>query len=184
MKWLYITVSILVILALVALGAYFLIRPSTPAASTTPGQGTNPFGTPAGSTPGATRASSTPTLLITTTDGNQLTVPDFTQENQPSTASPVNGYRVAGSEIAGSGGAGFQVAYFPDQSYFDIAILAEPLGQNRFVAEEALRSRLGLSQTQMCSLNVKVFVLGEANETFAGRDLGLSYCPGATVLPN
>lgn len=56
-----------------------------------------------------------------------------------------------------------------------------PLGDIRAEAEADLRRRLPLNPLQLCRLNIEVYV-GRSSE-FAGRDLGLSFCPSATRLP-
>jgi hypothetical protein len=49
-------------------------------------------------------------------------------------------------------------------------------------AEAALQELLGLPQEAMCELQITVNTPRTTSEEFSGRDLGLSFCPGATAL--
>ncbi|MDB5265787.1 MAG: hypothetical protein JWM39_500 [Parcubacteria group bacterium] len=137
-------------------------------------QAPNPF---ASTTSGNISPSQTP-LPLTLTDGSSLSVPDFTKQNQPSVAGPDTGYQAAGSS-AGD----YQILYFPQGSYFLISLLNEPIGATRLAAQGALESKLGLTDAQMCKLNIEVRTTIAVNDTFGGKNLGISFCPGATKLP-
>lgn len=162
----------LVLILSVLLGAYVVIhRMAAPAGQQPSGQ--NPFASTTGQGTG-----SVGDLQVMLTDGTKTSIPDFTKQNQPPIAGPDTGYQVAGS-VDGA----YQTLYFPQDSYFLISLLGEPLGQNRIAAENALRDKLGLSDEQLCKLNVEVRTTSGVNDTYAGKDLGLSFCPGATKLP-
>ena len=62
-------------------------------------------------------------------------------------------------------------------------IQAEPIGTVRKTAEQALKNRLGLPDAQICNLDTQVWVNPGTNDTYAGRDLGISFCPGSIKLP-
>lgn len=66
---------------------------------------------------------------------------------------------------------------------FVIALTEEPVGQARLEMEQFMLTTLGVTQQQMCSLNYYVGVTSYLNPQFAGKNLGFSFCPGATVLP-
>lgn len=161
------------------MGGYFLLSgvgsvPEPTATTTSP----NPFGNPAGSiTPVTTTPTSDSTPLVFR-DNSTVVVSNFIPANQPTWANTTSGYL-----IAGSGEDVYEITFIPQSSYFSIGILAEPLGSNRLLAEQALQQKLRLSVAQICKLSIQVFTSISVNETYAGRDLGLSFCPGATVLP-
>jgi hypothetical protein len=117
-------------------------------------------------------------LPLVLKDGTRVQVPDFTKQNQPPYANATDGY-VAGGSVDGD----FSIEYFPDGSYFDIVLNTEPLGASRKKAEAALRSQLNLSNAQLCKLNTQVVTTRGVNEQYSGHNLGLSFCPGATSLP-
>ena len=148
------------------------------------GLGNNPFGNPAGNattTGGSTGSGSGttgPTIPVTLNNGSTVAVPDFTQTNQPSYASATNGYQVAGAD-----NADFQILYYPQNSGFNITLNKEPIGSVRLEAEAALRAQLRLTNTQLCALTVQVATTMDINPTYSGENLGLSFCPGAVVLP-
>lgn len=170
-----IVLAVLAVLLLLA-GAYVLLNKKT---DTTTPAGQNPFGssTNTGTVPGGT-TSGTPNLSVPLKDGTHVSIPDFTKQDQPSIAGPDTGYQVAGSETAD-----YQILFFPNDSYFLISLFVEPLGQTRRDAEAALRTKLPLTDTQLCALNSEVMTTADVNETYAGSSLGLSFCPGSTKLP-
>ncbi|MFA6408276.1 MAG: hypothetical protein WCW36_02285 [Candidatus Paceibacterota bacterium] len=77
----------------------------------------------------------------------------------------------------------YVIAYISSTQYFNIALLQEPIGSVRIEAEQYLMAHLGISQDQMCLLNYMVSVPDRVNSQFSGRNLGFSFCQGATVLP-
>jgi hypothetical protein len=172
-RTIFIALGILVIL-IVILGVVFFIRiamhPATPQPVTE-----NPFASSTNTTGGNI---SGPSLPVTLTDGSRVAVPDFTKTPQPDWAGASAGYQVSGSEHAD-----YQILFYPDNSGFLISILKEPLGQSRLEAEKALRETLKLSDAQLCKLSSQVSTSISVNEQYAGQDLGLSFCPGATKLP-
>ncbi len=79
--------------------------------------------------------------------------------------------------------ADFTVKYDDNAKAFAVGIATEPIGEVRRRAEEFLAKKLGLTEDQMCALNYYVGTTYWVNETYAGVNLGWSYCPGATPLP-
>lgn len=176
MKRTYLFFGSLVVIALGAIAYAFsppVMSPGNQAASST-----NPFGSPAGSISGTNTNSSSTALTLQLQDGSQVSVPNFTKENQPPTANAESGYQVAGGNTSD-----FQILYYPQNSGILISLFAEPLGAVRLAAENALRARFGLSDSQLCKLIVDVRTTADVNSTYAGRNLGLSFCPGSVTLP-
>ena len=122
------------------------------------------------------------TLALVRQNGTAVMVPDFTTTNQPSWASAEAGYQVAGSNTGP-----FQIIYTPPQrggwSYINIVLTAQPLSTDRTAAEKILRVKLGLSKKEMCTLDIQVHANPGMAPAYAGRNLGLSYCPHAVPLP-
>lgn len=172
-----------IILALVVIGAvWYALTPkpaSAPAQNAQSGN-QNPFGQSSGyvSATTTTAAGSSGSLMIAPASGAAIAVPDFTKTNQPPGADAASGYQVAGSDTSS-----FQILYYPGNSGFLVSLLSEPLGAARTAAEAALRATLKLSDAQLCSLTVDVRTSADVNSVYAGRNLGLSFCPGATKLP-
>jgi cytoskeletal protein RodZ len=168
-----IIIAVVVLIAVALLGfVVFTLTMKKPATVTnTP----NPFGTS-----GTVSANeSTATLK----NGSTVTIPDPTKIPQPEGYVPSQGYQVAGSDTGN-----FQVLYFSAKNggteEFLISILSEPIGANRLAAEKELQQKTGLTNDQMCQLSdVEVYVDSGVNDSYAGRNLGLSFCPGATKLP-
>lgn len=117
-------------------------------------------------------------LLLPLRGGAEVYVPDFTKENQPEIAGPETGYHVANAAEER-----YRILYFPQGAYFLVSLYTEPLGETRLAAESELRQKLQLSNNELCALNLEVRTNIYTNETYAGRNLGLSFCPGAVPLP-
>jgi hypothetical protein len=77
----------------------------------------------------------------------------------------------------------YNILYYPAQNSFNIGIATEPLGPVRLEAEQYLMNALGISEQQMCELNYYVGTTVYVNPQYAGKNLGFSFCPGATALP-
>lgn len=76
----------------------------------------------------------------------------------------------------------YAVTFIDATSYFNIALLAEPIDEARTEAEAYLQKQLGITPGQMCQLKYMVSVPVRVNQTYAGQNLGFSFCPGATPL--
>ena len=121
-----------------------------------------------------------------------MTVKDFlhNKETVPDTVNP--GYFYLAGSIGYCLGDGscpsgyktndFSISFHNADGAFTIELLAEPIAAARAEAELFLLDRLGISQAQMCLLNYWVGVPDSVNATFAGKNLGFSFCPGATQL--
>lgn len=168
---------ILSALIFIAIGAYFFLSRGQDVAP--PAQfGGNPFGFAGTGTVGTENA-----LELVLEDGSSVSIPDFTKIDQPEWAGESAGY-----QVAGNADADFLITYIPADTYgsqaqFLVSLATEPLGEIRADAEAALRTRLSLSNQELCGLDVQVWTDDAVNAAYAGRDLGLSFCPGATVLP-
>ena len=77
----------------------------------------------------------------------------------------------------------FNITYDAAHQFFTIALVAEPLGAVRSKAEHFLLNALGITETQLCTLNYYVGTISALNDLYAGKNLGFSFCPNATVLP-
>jgi hypothetical protein len=77
----------------------------------------------------------------------------------------------------------YGVYYNSGPESFTISLTKEPIGHARLDMEQFMIATLGITQEQMCNLNYLVGVTKYVSEQFAGKNLGFSFCPGATVLP-
>ncbi len=77
----------------------------------------------------------------------------------------------------------FNITYDAAHQFFTIALLSEPLGKARTGAEQFLLNALGISETKLCTLNYYLGTVSALNDRYAGKNLGFSFCPNATVLP-
>ena len=77
----------------------------------------------------------------------------------------------------------YEIDYTARDQSFGIALYQEPLGQYRITAEQDLMTRLGISEADMCRLNYVIAAGPGVNDAYSGKNLGFSFCPGATPLP-
>ncbi|MCX6786659.1 MAG: hypothetical protein NTU85_02495 [Candidatus Kaiserbacteria bacterium] len=105
---------------------------------------------------------------------------------------PNRGYYYLGYHTSGDGVVDptatndppYLIEYIKSEQYFIIELLKEPIGTTRLIAEQYLMAHLGISQDQMCQLNYSVSVPNRVNSQYASKNLGFSFCLGATKLPN
>ncbi|KND50806.1 MAG: hypothetical protein AB202_00160 [Parcubacteria bacterium C7867-007] len=171
--------SVVVVVALVAMGVFLVMtNSSNPSGIAT---STNPFGNPGlGGGQGTTTMSEI--ISIKNRDGEIRTVPDFTKDHPSIEQTSGTYYYVTQNEQNEEMYPDFSIVYGSDSS-LSIGIFAEPLGASRLHAEQVLKKLLGLSNSELCKLDVAVMVPVDVSETYAARDLGLSFCPGAVKLP-
>jgi len=198
-KTLIISIGVVVIIGLVAL-AYWLTGPvSQPTTVTNTSSGQN-VGLPVVGQAGQnttvtvpkTTATSTSvtTMLVAAANGGTVQTSNFI--NDSTTAKdPINpGYYYLGYHVnegvpdtTATDTPPYVIEYISATQYFNIALLQEPIGSVREEAQQYLIARLGISQDQLCRLNYMVSVPNYVNSQFTGRNLGFSFCTGATVLP-
>ena len=170
--------------------AYQLTSPSRPApentSPTTPGVGlptASSVAQPVSST------SSPATMSVAGSDGsviqtnNFLADPTTTRYPLDSDFYYLNGSAAGGASGAATPAAPFSIGYIRSTQYFNVTLLQEPIGPVRTEMEQYLMGKLGLTQSQMCQLNYSVGVPNFVNTQFSGMNLGFSFCPGATKLP-
>ncbi len=178
MKRLIIILGILLMVAAIAGVAFTLLNRSM--VTTEEGKDVDPIYDPFGSvTVVETPEGKVPLEL---TDGTQIFVDEFVPEEQPEWAGDT-GYQLLGSESEA-----YHVIYIPADDFgapasFIVSIIQEPMGANRIAAESALRSLLKIANAQMCALDIQVVVSVSLSEAYAGRNLGLSFCPNSVRLP-
>lgn len=173
---------------------YVLSRPDTvPQTSETPT--TLPIGdfvSPTSSATGTSSQGMQKTALVIQ-DGSTVVANDFIRNGVtiPDTQN-IGRYLLAGNfeycvsdpqQCQAGSARSFNIFYNSVPQSFTIALTDEPIGQARLEMEQSLLAMLGITEQQMCSLNYYVGVTVYVNSQFAGKNLGFSFCPGATVLP-
>lgn len=84
--------------------------------------------------------------------------------------------------VGGDGQVFHQIFYYVPDGSITISLLSEPLSNARANAEAEIRSLLGLSDDDICTLDIRVTVPLSVNEALSGRNLGLGFCPFAADL--
>ncbi len=77
----------------------------------------------------------------------------------------------------------FSISYATSTQFFNIILLAEPVGLVRSAAERFFLARLGIGEQAACALNYFVGTPYWVNESYDNKNLGFSFCHGATALP-
>lgn len=196
-------ISILALIVFVVVGAavwFFVFAPKQPSApppsssTTLPLSSSAPYVPAAGSTPGATGVSGTSktvtigalgggTMMANNFISNGITLSDAANKGRYLLAGNL-GYCITDVEKCQTGTmTDFNIFFDSADSSFTIALLKEPLGQVRLVMEQFLMNTLGISQQDMCRLNYYVGTTSNVNTPYSTKNLGFSFCPGATVLP-
>lgn len=169
--------SAVLLVAVVFVFLFFFTRsgedsPTPP--DTEPSFGQAPDVTPGGGTQDV--------VVIETSGGQTISVPDFIRDRQPFIVASKAFYFITDNQQTKGDAAEFDIVYGTDSS-ISIGLFKEPLGAVRFAAETELKSLLRLDNATLCTLKVSVAVPNSVNSFYSGKNLGLSFCPGATKLP-
>jgi len=159
-------------------------------ATTLPGSAPNNL---ASSTSGTTPPGDIGTMTVAAQDGSSVTVLDFIH-NGVTISDKVNAgsYMLAGNlgyclsdpqQCQAAPADNFNVFYNSAPQSFNIVLTKEPIGQARLDMEQFMLTTLGITQRQLCGLKYRVGVTSYVSEQYTARNLGFSFCPGATVLP-
>ena len=133
--------------------------------------------------------SSPASMSVAGSDGSVIQTNNF-MADPATTEDPFNPgfYNLNGRSSQGVSGSTtsappYAVSYISSTQYFNVTLLQEPIGPVRTEMEQYLMGKLGITQSQMCQLNYSVSVPNFVNTQFSGMNLGFSFCPGATKLP-
>ena len=120
------------------------------------------------------------TIPVRTRSGDQTSVRDFRKDRFVETI-PDNTYILRDTDSPST--ATFEILYFGNGGGIIISLRNEPLQETRSSAETALIQHLGIAREKLCDLSISVAVARDVNTYYAGRELGISSCPGSLVLP-
>lgn len=178
MKTTYLIIGVIVVILIVGILAFFLLgnrKSVTPPAG---GSVTFPSATSTSSGQSGNSASGNTISIASRGASNTVKVNDFIH-NGVTQPDPSN----SGDYFLNTDYSEFAIRYNSATQFFTIALDEEPIGQNRRDAEQFLMKSLGLNEDQMCNLNYYLGTDEATNDQFAGKNLGFSFCPGATQLP-
>jgi hypothetical protein len=171
--------SLLLVLALGGF-AYVFLTAEEPETATEPSN-SDPFGGLVSDYPDGSRDPGD-YLTFRLSNGSTVSVPDFTKQDQPEWAGE-NGYLVNGNPEGD-----YMTTYIPadgtgNPGSITVVLQAEPLGEKRLQAEEALQAQFRVTDEELCLMGVSVFSQPGLSDVYDRRNLGLSFCPGAVRLP-
>lgn len=109
---------------------------------------------------------STNTLILPAQNQGTVQVKDFTKSPQQV---------LEGTDVIIQND-NYSIVYFTKDKSLLITILAEPLEQNRYEAEQEMLSKLNITQGDACKLTVALTVPAGVSASLAGENFGLSFC--------
>lgn len=176
MKKILLAIAVVLCLLMVLGFAYVFISkknnaPGTSGAVTLPGSDTTLPSTDGNS----------PRFSIKGANGKELLVQNFLARADTKEDPDNNGYYILGYQPNQS--APYLISYIAGTTFFNIALLQEPIGSSRLKVEAYLTEILGLSRDELCSLNYSVSVPNSVSSNYSGMNLGFSSCPGSIKLP-
>ncbi len=184
MKTALIIASVVLVISL-GVAWYMFIQPAPQPLETTPDTGQSPVGsyqssvTPVG-VGGQTGTSTGVTGIVPAQEGSPVEVVDFTKDSniKEDPNNPGIFYLAGGSPTEEV----YTISYTVNDGSFTISLFSEPLGERRKQAESFLLNQLGISEYDACRLRYVVLTPYWVNSIYAGKNLGFSFCPGATPL--
>ena len=145
---------------------------------------TTPLTSNSGSSQGQVNIpSASHSIYLTSDTGAVIKTNDFIQDVTTAKDTVNPGYYYIGSGPNYGGTSSYKIEYVSATQYFNVSLLQEPIGAARQQAEQYLMQKLGISQDQMCHLKYMVSTPAAVDTTYAGIDLGFSFCPDGTKLP-
>jgi|SRR3989338_5452249 len=112
-----------------------------------------------------------------------IQVKDFKAD--PNTVADKNNtgyYYLDGYQTAKNPRVPYTIFYVDSDQSFTVSLMQEPIADTRKAAEQALLTKLGITQSQACALNYRVYVPYAVNQIYSSKNLGFSFCPGAVQL--
>ena len=120
-------------------------------------------------------------VLLQSRDGTPFPVRNFLNDADTYELSD-DGIYIIGERSEAVVGQQYRIFYDTRDNSIIVSLRSEPLSISRDLAEAELRASTGLSATQLCNALIVVNVPREVSPTYAGRDLGLSFCQGSSRL--
>lgn len=128
--------------------------------------------------PAIANAAGSKTIYLLTRNGSKIAARNFTAGRVSAhTALPAGDYF---NLVDSNKGGDFGIQYTSGDTSFQIILQGQHLGRGRHEAEHTLRTLTGLSNSALCTLRIAVGA--PAPSSYAGKELGLSFCPGAVWL--
>jgi len=121
------------------------------------------------------------TSYVAAKNGTRVPVRDFLQSPSVSNAFDEAVY-VLSTSATTEGRVLYEIFYFTTDNTIVISLQDYDLAFAREGAENELRQVLGVTDNELCSLEIRVTVPGAVSEEYSGRNLGLSFCVGNVRL--
>lgn len=119
------------------------------------------------------------TILVRTATGAKISVRDFRNDLFAERIGD-NNYLLRDTNSSST--AIYEILYAGNDGGVIIALRKEPLRDTRLRAEAALTRHLNVSREKLCDLSISVSVARDVSAFYAGRELGISTCPGSQPL--
>ena len=173
-KILLIVLGVIILIALVTLGVFNRTRNST--------ENQNITNQPIDSRTVEVSGNAVPVILDANgnqgTENSQASVgrPEVVVSNFLANAQPIEGLVPTQKFVDNPK---YQIFYYPEEQAFHISIIDGPLVQVQKEAEREFMRQMGVSVEQLCSLAVTVNTPSFVSVEYSGKNLGLSFFPGA-----
>ena len=119
------------------------------------------------------------TIPVRTVTGAKVSVRDFRNDPHVEEISD-NNYLLRDTDSSST--AMYEILYAGNDEGIIVALRKEPLRDTRLTAEMALMRHLNVSRERLCDLSISVSVARDVSAFYAGRELGISTCPGSQPL--
>ncbi len=129
------------------------------------------------------RASGTGSIVTNDFIHNGVTIPDTANKGRYLLAGDLGYCVINPADCKAGSTTDYNIIYDSISQSFTIALLAEPIGHTRLEVERFLIQTLGITQDQMCKFDYYVGTTYLINSFYSSKNLGFSFCPGATKLP-
>ena len=152
---------------------------------TLPGSATVPISstTPQGANTMTVAASGSGSITTNDFIHNGTTIPDAVNKGRYLLAGDLGYCILKPTDCKAGSETDFNILYDNVRQSFTIALLSEPIGQARIKMEQFMMQILGIRQADMCKLKYYVGTTSDVNPLYDSKNLGFSFCPGATQLP-
>lgn len=121
------------------------------------------------------------TTYVAAKNGTRVPVRDFLQDPRADNSFDETVYVLADS-VTAEGRVLYEIFYFTTDNTIAISLQDDNFAFARLSAENEIRSVLGLSDAELCDLEIRVTIPRFASEELSGQDVGLSFCPNSVNL--
>ncbi len=125
------------------------------------------------------------TMYVQSQNGQGISINNFMKDSDTFADTQNPGAYYLGNTFSHSGSPDalpFVIMYIEGTTFFNVTLTREPLQEARLAAEGFLKSKLGISENEMCQLIYALSVPGYVQAEYSSVDFRFSFCPDALAL--